>query len=121
MADSINGRVIRFDDMSAANWTMVAPSLLPMYSEPLALTVDAASRIYISYDEFAISEVVRIDDISGTNPAYFGLGTPNYLYYIYQRDTVLSVKRIGIVFAERTWRVVLEQRTPPPRAAVKRR
>jgi len=37
------------------------------------------------------------------------------------RDTVLLIKRIGIVFAQRTWRVVLAQRTPPLRAAAKRR
>ena len=36
------------------------------------------------------------------------------------RDTVLLSKRIGIVFAERTWRVVLVQRTPPMRACVER-
>jgi len=37
------------------------------------------------------------------------------------RDTVLLSKRIGIEFAQRTWRGLLAQRTPPMRAAAKRR
>ena len=34
------------------------------------------------------------------------------------RDTVLLSKRIGIVFAQRTWRALLAEGTPPMRACV---
>jgi hypothetical protein len=38
-------------------------------------------------------------------------------FAIFPRDTVLLSKRIGIVFAQRTWLGLLAQRTPPLRAA----
>ncbi len=34
------------------------------------------------------------------------------------RDTVLLSKRIGIVFAQRTWRGLLAEGTPPMRACI---
>ncbi|HLW70777.1 MAG TPA: choice-of-anchor D domain-containing protein [Candidatus Binataceae bacterium] len=87
VADTINGRIVRVDDLTGTNWTTLS-SIFPMYDELLAITLDAASRIYVTDDEFGISEVIRTDNITGANPVYVGLGNPNYLYYPYGSSAV---------------------------------
>jgi len=79
VADTGNQRIVRFDDMVGTNWTALS-SVSPAYgvtyafSSPVAVTVDAAGKIYVADDESYQPAVVRVDDMSGTNWSYIFLG-----------------------------------------------
>jgi hypothetical protein len=72
VADTANLRVARFDDMTGTNWTTLSqgPQVnggTPLLQGPVAVTLDAAGRIYIADNGAASPAVVRVDDMTGAN------------------------------------------------------
>ncbi len=72
VADGGNQRIVRMDDMTGANWTELSQSpvinsYIYSFSSPVAVTVDAAGRIYVADNAYYAPEVVRVDDMTGTN------------------------------------------------------
>lgn len=78
VADSGNNRIVRMDDMTGANWVSLSQSpptgpYIYLLQNPVGVAVDAQGRIYIAEDTSYQPEVIRIDDMTGTNWTSYGL------------------------------------------------
>ncbi len=73
VADTLNNRIVRFDDMTGTAWTTFgsAGSGDGQFNGPGGLFVDAAGHIYVV--DQGNSRIVRFDDMTGTN--WTSLGT----------------------------------------------
>ena len=63
---------MRMDDMTGANWTELSQSpvinsYIYSFSSPVAVTVNAAGRIYVADNAYYAPEVVRVNDMTGIN------------------------------------------------------
>ena len=72
VADGGNRRVVRFDDMNFTNWIALTQSppvngSSTPFGSPAAVAVDASGRIYVADDGSYAPEVIRVDDMTGTN------------------------------------------------------
>ena len=68
VSDVHNARVVRFDDMTGANWVQIGDRLkwdagLHHFNWPLGLAVDAGDRLYIA--DSCNNRIVRLDDMTG--------------------------------------------------------
>lgn len=96
IADTSNRRIVRVDDMKGTNWTALTHSPLlggVTYSlqSPAAVALDQNGKIYIADNTTYQPEVLRVDDMNGTNwsALYVGSGAINSL----------SIDQSGLVFA----------------------
>lgn len=70
VADTGNRRLVRVDDMTGANWTTLTQSV-PIggvsysFQSPVAVSLDAAGRIYVGDNESYQPAVIRVDDMTG--------------------------------------------------------
>ncbi|HJZ58383.1 MAG TPA: NHL repeat-containing protein, partial [Gemmataceae bacterium] len=84
VADFDNFRVVRFDDMTGANWTAYGEygTGVGQFINPCGVCLDAHGRVYIA--DQGNDRVVRIDDMTGANWTAMGsFGTdrrPGVLY-----------------------------------------
>src|SRR5262245_12687294 len=67
VADTVNNRIIRFDDMTGKNWVAFGSegNEVNQFHYPEGLAVDPSGRIYIA--DVANNRIVRIDDMTGKN------------------------------------------------------
>ncbi len=98
VADGGNRRIVRMDDMTGANWTVLTQSpqigvYIYQFANPVAVALDPAGRIYVVDAAYYAPELIRVDDMAGTNwtslyigPA--GGGAPNSI----------AIDSSGIVF-----------------------
>jgi streptogramin lyase len=65
VADRLNHRIVRFDDMSGAGWITLGTQGdgIKEFNEPIGIHVDHHGRIYVADKDN--NRVVRIDDMSG--------------------------------------------------------
>src|SRR5258708_6652890 len=66
IADGSNGRIIRIDNMTGANWVAFGSvgSGVDKFDDPTDIAIDSIGRIYIV--DYFNNRIVRIDDMAGT-------------------------------------------------------
>jgi hypothetical protein len=70
--DGGNQRLVRMDDMTGANFTVLTQSpvingYIYSFASPAAVAIDSAGKIYVADDGSYAPEVVRVDDMTGAN------------------------------------------------------
>jgi uncharacterized membrane protein len=85
VSDTHNARIVRFDDMTGANWVQIGDRLKwdaerNHFNWPLGLALDAQDRLYIA--DSCNNRIVRIDDMTGKGWTVFAtLRTGEKLYH----------------------------------------
>ncbi|HET6383702.1 MAG TPA: hypothetical protein VFJ58_09945, partial [Armatimonadota bacterium] len=77
IADTGHSQIARIDDMTGANLITLGGALI---DSPLSVFVDSSNRIYSSNYFSPRERVVRVDDMSGANPAFFNVLAPGRLF-----------------------------------------
>jgi hypothetical protein len=72
VADCLNGRIVRVDDITGAGWTTFGSvgTGTNQFDEPIGIAVDGQGHIYVL--DSGNNRVVRVDDMAGTNWTSFG-------------------------------------------------
>ncbi|HWC97992.1 MAG TPA: NHL repeat-containing protein, partial [Candidatus Sulfopaludibacter sp.] len=98
VADTGNKRLVRMDDLNGTNWTALTQSV-PIsgatysFQSPVAVTLDAAGKIYVADNESYQPAVIRMDDMTGANWTWIWMGANS------GGLNSLSVDSSGTVFA----------------------
>lgn len=76
VVDTVNDRIVRFDDMTGNGWTSFGSrgTGVGQFRWPSGIAVDGSSRVYVTDGAFDTQNhrVVRIDDLDGRGWAEFG-------------------------------------------------
>lgn len=91
IADTLNGRIVRIDDMTGANWTEFAPPAdAGAAVKPDSVVVDSSTSPSIYFTQTYLGKVFKMTDIKGTGLTK--LGALNSGLAPVQFPTALSVK-----------------------------
>lgn len=72
VADVENHRLVRFDDMTGANWTVYAVPAGAQAALPLSIAIESGGSHRIYFTDLANAKLYRMDDFAGTNLVSYG-------------------------------------------------